>query len=121
MREVWYLSLAGPTRLELATSGLTGRRSNQLNYDPKIRILFIFFVDQCNRDKDNSRELFHDWAFKKENYIFFIAGIISVIVGYIVMATGETYSFQSLSVAPILLFVGYIILIPLALIYKKDK
>jgi hypothetical protein len=26
--------MAGPTRLELATSGLTGRRSNQLNYDP---------------------------------------------------------------------------------------
>jgi Skp family chaperone for outer membrane proteins len=26
--------LAGPTRLELATSGVTGRRSNQLNYDP---------------------------------------------------------------------------------------
>src|SRR5215831_9751 len=25
----------GPTRLELATSGVTGRRSNQLNYDPK--------------------------------------------------------------------------------------
>ena len=25
---------AGPTRLELATSGVTGRRSNQLNYDP---------------------------------------------------------------------------------------
>ena len=23
MRELWYLSLAGPTRLELATSGLT--------------------------------------------------------------------------------------------------
>ena len=26
--------LAGPTRLELATSGVTGQRSNQLNYDP---------------------------------------------------------------------------------------
>ena len=26
---------AGPTRLELATSGVTGRRSNQLNYDPR--------------------------------------------------------------------------------------
>ena len=25
---------AGPTRLELATSGVTGRRSNQLSYDP---------------------------------------------------------------------------------------
>ena len=27
-------SMAGWTRLELATSGLTGRRSNQLNYQP---------------------------------------------------------------------------------------
>jgi hypothetical protein len=27
--------MAGPTRLELATSGVTGRRSNQLNYDPE--------------------------------------------------------------------------------------
>ncbi len=26
--------MAGPTRLELATSGVTGRRSNRLNYDP---------------------------------------------------------------------------------------
>ncbi len=29
--------VAGPTRLELATSGVTGRRSNQLNYDPVLR------------------------------------------------------------------------------------
>ena len=28
--------MAGPTRLELATSGVTGRRSNQLNYDPAL-------------------------------------------------------------------------------------
>ena len=27
-------NVAGPTRLELATSGVTGRRSNQLNYGP---------------------------------------------------------------------------------------
>ena len=26
--------MAGPTRLELATSCVTGRRSSQLNYDP---------------------------------------------------------------------------------------
>ena len=28
--------MAGSTRLELATSGVTGQRSNQLNYDPFI-------------------------------------------------------------------------------------
>ncbi len=28
--------LAGATRIELATSGVTGRRSNQLNYAPDI-------------------------------------------------------------------------------------
>ena len=38
---------AGPTRLELATSCVTGRRSNQLNYDPMVfkfkqQILKIF-------------------------------------------------------------------------------
>ena len=27
--------MAGVTRLELATSGVTGRRSNQLSYTPK--------------------------------------------------------------------------------------
>ena len=27
--------MAGATRLELATSGVTGRRSNQLNYAPE--------------------------------------------------------------------------------------
>ena len=31
---VFDRGMAGPTRLELATSGVTGRRSNQLNYDP---------------------------------------------------------------------------------------
>jgi len=82
---------------------------------------FIGMSNLFHNNKDSSGELFQDWYFEKENYVFFIAGIISVILGYIIMVTGETYSFQSLSLAPILLFVGYIILIPLALIYKKDK
>jgi hypothetical protein len=32
--------LAGSTGLEPAASGVTGRRSNQLNYDPKIDLRF---------------------------------------------------------------------------------
>jgi hypothetical protein len=44
-----------------------------------------------------------------------------IILGYVIMAVGDTYSFQSLSVAPILLTIGYIFLIPASLIYKDRK
>gem|GEM_PF-6819359 len=35
--------MAGSTRLELATSCVTGRRSNQLNYDP-VKLTYVFSV-----------------------------------------------------------------------------
>ena len=45
-----------------------------------------------------------------------------IIMGYIIMALGGTYSFQSLTLAPIMLTIGYLVLIPYALLYKdKDK
>ncbi|OQC47722.1 MAG: hypothetical protein BWX60_00270 [Candidatus Marinimicrobia bacterium ADurb.Bin030] len=37
------------------------------------------------------------------------------------MATGETYSFRSLTVAPIILLIGYLIIIPLAILYRKKE
>ena len=39
--------MAGPTRLELATSGVTGRRSSQLNYGPA---LILKDLDICCLD-----------------------------------------------------------------------
>ena len=74
-----------------------------------------------HNNKDSSGNVFNSWSYDKENYILFVAGIVTVIIGYIIMATGDTYSFQSLSLAPFLLFIGYIILIPIALLYKKKK
>mgnify|MGYP000483314885 FL=1 len=71
--------------------------------------------------KNGSDDLFSGWSFDKENYILFAVGIITIILGYVIMALGETYSFQSLSVAPVFLFIGYLILIPVSLIYKKNK
>ena len=41
--------------------------------------------------------------------------------GYIVMAKGEVNSFQSLTLAPIFLFLGYIILIPISLLIKRKE
>ncbi len=44
-----------------------------------------------------------------------------IILGYIIMVTGETNSFQSLSLSPVILLIGYLILIPASLIYKEKK
>ena len=82
---------------------------------------FAYMSNLFHNNKDNSGNIFNDWSYDKENYILFGAGIITLILGYIIMTTGDTYSFQSLSLAPVLLFIGYIILIPIALLYKKKK
>ena len=61
------------------------------------------------------------WGFLKINYVIFLVGLTSILIGYLIMATGDVYSFQSLTFAPVLLFLGYIVLIPLSLIIDKIK
>ncbi|MBL7960229.1 hypothetical protein JNL27_08315 [bacterium] len=57
--------------------------------------------------------------FTAENYYLFFAGLATIIVGYICMASGPVYGFLSLTISPIILCIGYLVLIPLALIYRK--
>ena len=73
-----------------------------------------------NKDSESTTALFESWSFSTVNYALFGIGLALIILGYIVMASGEVNSYQSLTVAPIILFVGYIIFIPAALIYR-DK
>ena len=73
-----------------------------------------------NKDSESTTALFESWSFSTVNYYLFGIGLALIILGYIVMASGEVNSYQSLTVAPIILFVGYIIFIPAALIYR-DK
>jgi membrane protein YdbS with pleckstrin-like domain len=55
----------------------------------------------------------------RRNFAIFGIGILAIIIGYIVMATGETYSVQSLVIAPILLLIGYLIIVPISILYRK--
>ena len=59
------------------------------------------------------------WHFNKFNYLIFGIGVLTIIVGYFLMSTGEVDSFQSIRLAPFLLFIGYVILIPLSIFLKK--
>ena len=74
-----------------------------------------------HKGDSNSNAIFEGWSFSKKNYFLFISGVISIIIGYIIMALGETYSFQSLSLAPVILTIGYLVLIPSALLYKEKE
>lgn len=84
----------------------------------KIHIRKFAAVVRMKKDI-KSIHLFEGWSFGTINYIFFALGLTLIILGYLVMAMGEVNSFQSLTVAPILLFSGYVVVIPMALIYKK--
>jgi uncharacterized membrane protein HdeD (DUF308 family) len=49
-------------------------------------------------------------ALRKFRHLFLIAGFVSIVVGYVVLGYG------SISLAPVLLVLGYCVLVPLALL-----
>ena len=79
--------------------------------------------DASMSDKKQSKvvHLFEGWAFNKTNYVIFLVGLLLIVGGYIIMALGEVDSFQSITLAPIMLFLGYVVAIPIALIYRSKK
>lgn len=52
------------------------------------------------------------WPFGKRNYLVFALALVVIIIGYITLGQG------SITLAPILLVVGYCVLIPIALIIR---
>ncbi|HUT64242.1 MAG TPA: hypothetical protein VMZ04_09835 [Anaerolineae bacterium] len=58
-----------------------------------------------------------------KNVKFYYAAVAVIILGYIILSIGDADSFTSLTLGPIILVVGYLIIIPLALlsgVRKKD-
>ena len=58
------------------------------------------------------------WPYKRKNYLLFGVGVFVIIVGYLTMYLGVVDSFQSLVLSPLLLLIGYLVLIPYALFSK---
>ena len=52
------------------------------------------------------------WPFGPRNYLVFGAAMVTIILGYIALGKG------SITLAPILLVIGYCVLVPVALIIK---
>ncbi|MFL3063133.1 MAG: DUF3098 domain-containing protein [Candidatus Neomarinimicrobiota bacterium] len=72
-----------------------------------------------NMKAKNKQSVKFSWPYKRKNYLLFGVGVFVIIVGYLIMYLGEVNSFQSLVISPLLLLAGYLVIIPLALLYKK--
>jgi len=67
-------------------------------------------------DKNNNLD---NWPFNKYNYILFSVGLCIILLGYFLMGFGDVNSFQSVRLSPLILIIGYLIIIPLSIFYKK--
>ena len=56
-----------------------------------------------------------------QNYVVLLIAIGFLIVGFILMSFGPWDNKISLSVAPVVLLIGYVVLIPLSIFFKMPK
>lgn len=61
--------------------------------------------------------------FSKQNFIILAIGFLLILIGYYLMAIGGVDSFEAVTLAPIILFVAYVIIIPYAILkkFKNEK
>jgi len=59
---------------------------------------------------------------ERENFIILGVGLLVIILGYIALSENKVEGFMPLVVAPLLLVVGYCVIVPFGIMYrKKDK
>ena len=82
--------------------------------------------EAIKKAEDNVRPIF---AFGKENYILMLTGVVLIILGFILMTGGgskdpnvfneEMFNFRRLTLAPILILIGFAV--EIVAIMKKPK
>ncbi len=65
------------------------------------------------------KPIFESLPFSKTNYRILGLGLLSIVIGYIALAQSPWDGTMPLVVAPVLLVLGYCVLIPLGILYRK--
>ncbi len=58
---------------------------------------------------------------QKPNFLILGIGVLIIVAGYVAMSQGPVEGFLPLVVAPILLVLGYCVIIPLGILYRPRK
>ena len=56
---------------------------------------------------------------ERTNYLLFGLGMLLIVLGFYFMSLGEWDSSSSLVVSPILLFLGFVVVMPASIFYRK--
>lgn len=67
--------------------------------------------------KTKPADIFH-LTLTNKNYMILGVGILLIIIGYVFMSENSVDGFLPTVIAPILLVLGYIVVIPLGILYK---
>ncbi len=67
------------------------------------------------------KPIFESLPFNKMNYRILGLGLLSIVLGYVALAQPPWNGTMPLVVAPILLVLGYCVLIPLGILYRKKS
>ena len=59
--------------------------------------------------------------FNKINYMLFVIGLISISLGYLIITNNTVDSNASTKIGPLMLFIGYCVIIPASIIYRSKK
>ncbi len=59
------------------------------------------------------------FPFGRENYLILLAGLIVIILGYLALSEKTVEGFLPLTAAPILLVLGYCVIIPVGIMYRR--
>ena len=59
--------------------------------------------------------------FEKQNITIILAGVLVIVLGYYLMSISETMGTLALDIAPIILVIGYMIVIPYGIMYGAKR
>jgi hypothetical protein len=58
---------------------------------------------------------------ERENFIILGVGLLFIVFGYIALSGNSVEGFRQLTLAPILLLLGYCFIIPIGIMYRKKE
>ena len=86
---------------------------------PLDRLYAIGYIFPAMSKKKTEKPVVGQLQIGKQNYWIFLAGVALIILGYLLMAAGGTSSTLSLVISPLILLVAYLVIIPIAIMYRK--